>query len=172
MLAANISCIEDRVRAIIEKKGKAGWLRVNECSKFYAEEPITRAINETERTNFFRWHKKVEKGKIDGFQVLKLPGNISFIGLKSADPNAIESFISEDKRMSRSAKNFGFFEWLKWRDERKDKERRICKYRVAVGRERLYLLTQFDVGDGEFTRRLEKAKAKFQKQYGLEHDYD
>jgi hypothetical protein len=58
------------------------------------EEPITKSINETERTNFYRWRKKVEKRKIDGFQVVKVSGNTSFIGLKSADPNAIARALS------------------------------------------------------------------------------
>jgi len=93
-------------------------MRVNECSKKYAQK------NPSLQTKFYRWLKQVEKRKVKGFQSLKLPNNISFIGLESADPRAIESFISEDKKISRSIKaSFGFFEWLKWRKEYADAKR-------------------------------------------------
>lgn len=93
MLAANI---ENEVREIPQKKGKGGWLRVGQCAKLYAKG------NASEETKFYRWRKQVEKGKVKDFQVVPLPGNISFIGLESADPHVIESFISEDKKVSRA----------------------------------------------------------------------
>jgi hypothetical protein len=91
MLATNI---EQEVKAVLEKKGKGGWLRVGKCSKIYGNG------NDSKETSFYRWRKKVENGKIENFQVLKLPGNISFIGLKGADPKALEALISEDKKIS------------------------------------------------------------------------
>lgn len=86
MLAANI---ETEVREILKKKGKKGWLRVQECANEYAKEPITKKIDNSKKTKFYRWRRQVEKGKVEGFQVLKLIGNVSFIGLKSADPSII-----------------------------------------------------------------------------------
>jgi len=76
MLAANI-------KEILEKKGKGGWLRVSECAKEYAKG------DDSKETRFYRWRKQVEKGKVSGFQVLKLAGNISFIGIENANPTAI-----------------------------------------------------------------------------------
>jgi hypothetical protein len=76
MLAANI-------KEILEKKGRGGWLRVSECAEEYAQE------DDSKKTCFYRWRKQVEKGKVSGFQVLKLVGNISFIGLENANPTAI-----------------------------------------------------------------------------------
>ena len=93
MLAANI---ETEVREILQKKGKGGWLRVSQCAKLYANG------NASKETKFYRWRKQVEKGKVKGFQVVSLPGNIVFIGLDSADPHVIESFVSEDKKLSRA----------------------------------------------------------------------
>jgi hypothetical protein len=111
MLATNI---EQEVKEILEKKGKGGWLRVSECAKIYGKD------DESRETKFYRWRKKVEKGKTANFQVLKLPGNISFIGLSSADPKVLESLISEDKKLAKSVKSgLGFFEWLNKRAERK-----------------------------------------------------
>lgn len=81
MLAANI---ESEIRTIIEKHGKAGWMRTEECAKKYAKG------NASKETKFYRWRKKVEEGKVQGFQVVKLPGNISFIGLASANPKQLQ----------------------------------------------------------------------------------
>jgi hypothetical protein len=100
MLPTNI---EKKVAQILEKKGKAGWLRVQECTKEYAKEyvkdpttGVTReTINASEETKFYRWRKQVEKNKVKGFQILKLPGNISFIGLEDANPSAIKSMMEE-----------------------------------------------------------------------------
>jgi len=125
MLAPNI---DSEVKALLEKKGKGGWLRAQECSKEYAKDPITGALNHSSQTKFYRWRKQVEKGKIPGFQIFKLPGNFSWIGLESSDPKTLESLISEDRKLTRSAKSsFGFFEWLNQRAARKrheEKERR------------------------------------------------
>lgn len=165
MLAPNI---DSEVKALLEKKGRGGWLRVQECSKEYAKDPMTGAVNRSLETKFYRWLRQVEKKKIPGFQNLKLPGNISFIGLESSDPKTLESLISEDKKLARSAKSsFGFFEWLNQRAERKrheEKERlkqhlldrihyqellaktnpefEICKKTAEQDREKLKLIEQ------------------------------
>jgi hypothetical protein len=129
MLVANI---EDCVKEIIEKNGKGGWMRVNECSKKYAQK------NPSLETKFYRWLKKVEKGKIKGFQSLSLPKNISFIGLELADPRAIESFISEDKKITRSIKaGFGFSEWWDRRAIREQRER------LLIHKEKLLRAAQY-----------------------------
>lgn len=94
MLAANI---ESRVKEILETKGKGGWLRTSECAKLYADG------NKSEETKFYRWRRQVERGKVRGFQVVKLPNNITFIGLDSADPRILEALISEDRRQSERA---------------------------------------------------------------------
>ena len=94
MLAANI---ESKVKEILETKGKSGWLRTSECAKLYADN------NASEETRFYRWRRQVEKKKVKGFQVVKLPNNMSFIGLDSADPKALEALISEDKKPSERA---------------------------------------------------------------------
>lgn len=104
MLATNI---EGEVKAIIEKKGNNGWLRTSECAKIYAEG------NASKETKFYRWRKQVEKEKVKGFQVIGLLGNISFIGLKSANPLILESLMSTDKpSIKQKASRFGFFELL------------------------------------------------------------
>ena len=54
--------------------------------------------------------------------------------------------------------------------ERKDRESRIRKYRIAVGWQKIWLCRQ-DLNDDEFMSRLGKTKANLQKQYGLEYDY-
>ena len=94
MLPANI---ESKVKEILETEGKGGWLRTNQCSKRYAKG------NASERTKFYRWRRQVEKKKVKGFQVMKLPNNISFIGLDSADPKVLEALISEDRKQSERA---------------------------------------------------------------------
>jgi hypothetical protein len=114
MLATNI---ETEVRKILEKKGKKGWMRTHDCAKEYANN------NGSRETKFYRFTKKVEKGKAPGFQVLLFPKNISFIGLDSADPKIIESLLERDKKARRSIKSgFGFREWWKDRSERKSRE--------------------------------------------------
>jgi len=113
MIATNI---ESKVKKILENSG--GWLRVSECAKQFAEG------NASEETRFYRWRKQVEKSKVKGFQALKLPGNISFIGLDSADPKTLETLISEDKKAANSIRSgFGFWAYLNQREERKDKEK-------------------------------------------------
>jgi hypothetical protein len=83
MLAPNI---EAEVRKILEKHG--GYLRTHECSKKYAKG------NKSLETKFYRWTKKVEKGKVKGFRIVKLPGNLSFIMLESVN---LHEFLRKEK---------------------------------------------------------------------------
>jgi hypothetical protein len=83
MLAPNI---EAEVRKILEKHG--GYLRTHECSKKYAKG------NKSLETSFYRWSKKVEKGKVKGFRIVKLPGNLSFIMLESVN---LHEFLRKEK---------------------------------------------------------------------------
>ena len=90
MLAANI---ESKVREILKTEGEGGWLRTSKCCKLYAEG------NRSEETKFYRWRIKVEEGKVEGFQIVKLPNNITFIGLDSANPKVLE-VLSQTKKKS------------------------------------------------------------------------
>jgi len=83
MLAPNI---EAEVKKILEKHG--GYLRTHECSKKYAKGKLSL------ETKFYRWVKKVEKGKVKGFRIIKLPGNISFIMLESLN---LQDFLRKEK---------------------------------------------------------------------------
>lgn len=98
MLATNI---ETRVSEILSTKGKGGWLRAEECADEYAKDKITGEINGTQKTKFYRWRKQVEKGKVSGFRVLKLQGNISYIGLENANPTAISTSEIDKEREKR-----------------------------------------------------------------------
>lgn len=111
MLATNI---EKEVKAILEKKERNGWLRTDECAKIYGKG------NGSRETKFYRWRKLIEKGSDRNFQVIKLPNNITFIGLKSADPKILESLISKDKKNNSSHKSrLGLLEFFDRRAERK-----------------------------------------------------
>jgi hypothetical protein len=129
MLAANI---ETRIREILEKSGKGGWLRVQECANEFARDPVTKKINSSQKTKFYRWRKKVEKKQVEGFQICKLQGNMSFIGLDSADPKIISSELAKDANTDRSIRRgFGFWDWIMHRSERKEraKKEKIRRYR-------------------------------------------
>lgn len=72
MLAANI---ETEIKQIIEKKGKEGWLRVQECANEYAKDPVTKQFNGSRKTKFYRVRKQIEKGKVEGhYQKLRNSG--------------------------------------------------------------------------------------------------
>jgi hypothetical protein len=93
MLATNI---EKEVFKILKKKGKGGWLRVQQCANEYAKDKTTGEINASKKTKFYHWRKKVEKRKVPGFQYLPL-GKSTYIGLDNADPRAI-SEVKTDKQ--------------------------------------------------------------------------
>jgi hypothetical protein len=105
MLGANI---EAEVRKILEKHG--GYLRTHECSKKYAKG------NKSLETKFYRWSKKVEKGKVKGFRIVKLPGNLSFIMLESMN---LHEFLRKEKFENVGEK--GLWEYLVkrfWEEEK------------------------------------------------------
>jgi hypothetical protein len=121
MIATNI---ESKVRKIIEKNGKGGWLRTSECAKLFAEG------NKSAETRFYRWRKKLEKDRDSGFQIVKLPNNISFIGLDSSSP----------KKLPELEKTRGPNKELeKTKEEKKDLEIRKLRCRMEIRRmERKY----------------------------------
>jgi len=132
MLPSNI---EIEVEKILKKNN--GWLRTEECSKVYSKGDKTR------RTQFYRWHKKVKKSKIKGFQVLSFPENVSFIGLDSADPKILNKILSNDKQIVKSIRSgFGVFDYLKWRSESKKQERRRKERELLVKR-----ITYLELGE-------------------------
>ncbi len=121
MLATNK---EQKIRQIIERQGKNGWLRVQACANEYAKDPITGKTNPSLETDFYRVRKRIDKGKVESLKLQLLPGNVSYIGLSSADPEVLNEFISEDKKASKNLKTgMGFFEWRDRVAERKRLER-------------------------------------------------
>jgi ribosomal protein S18 len=165
MLATNI---DKRVHDKLTKRGQNGWLRTKECATEYAKDDLTKKVNASEMTKFYRWLKKVEKGKAEGFQVVKLPGNVSFIGLSSADPKVLDSFISEDKKVKRSVKSgFGFFAWLKYRDERERKklDESIAQRQCRIDASHEYEHLRYD--DPEFHKKVEEIHERCRKKHGL-----
>jgi hypothetical protein len=167
MLAANK---EHEIKLIIEKYGKGGWLRVQECAKEYAKDPKTKVFNESRKTDFYRIRKRIEKGKVEGLKVVLLPGNKSFIGLNSADPSVIEGFISEDKKTTRSVKtSLSIFGWLDNRAERRKMEIRRLECDLAAIHEQIELEMEgkLDENDSDYLRKIDAIKLKKQKEYGL-----
>ena len=119
-----MTTLVEEIKQIIEKKGKAGWLRTEECAKEYSRDPLTKQPDDSRRRKFYRIRKQIEKGKEKGLQIQLLPGNISYTGLSSADPKIIEEFIFDNKKASLNVKTgLGFFAWLETRAERKQLER-------------------------------------------------
>ena len=116
---------EFEIKRIIEENGKDGWLRTEECATKFAKDPTTQKYNHSRRTKFYRIRKQIEKGKVEGLKVLLLAGNISYIGLSSADPKVIGDYVSEDKKASRNVKtSLKFYEWWERRADRKKLERK------------------------------------------------
>ena len=162
---------ELEIKQIIENKGKDGWLRVQECAKEFAKDPTTKRFNNSRRTKFYRIRKQIEKGRVEGLKVLLLPGNVSYIGLSSADPEAIERLISKDKKTSRNVKTgLGFFDWLEQRAERKHQEREL---ELSRSEKRISRLEREDAAETEIMMLLEndpefvKKRNEIYKKYGL-----
>lgn len=163
MLATNI---ETEVRKILEKKGKKGWMRTHDCAKEYANN------NGSRETKFYRFTRKVEKGKVPGFQILLFPKNISFIGLDSADPQIIESLLEEDKKARRSIKSgFGFFQWWKHRDEQNRlEEERVRKELLARKWTYMELFAKTYPEIGEVVQNWLDVEKKTRKELGLDSE--
>lgn len=83
--------IEDRVRQIIESKGREGWIKATECAENYARGETRKAIDVGEKREFYRWLKRVMKGQVKGFQIFSLPGYHLMLGLMSADQKVAEA---------------------------------------------------------------------------------
>lgn len=97
MLPSNIN-LETVVRKYLTEKG--GWARVEECAKQFSKG------DGSKRTSFYRWRKKIEQGKVEGFQTLTLPGNMTFLGLEGADPNRISKIVISDPNILDKVKTF------------------------------------------------------------------
>ncbi len=93
------SNIEDQVHDIIEKKGIEGWIRVSKCEKEYVTSNPDENLG-TRRTRFYRWLIKVERKKLQGFQIMKFPNNLSYIGLANSSPKKLDSLIANDKEIA------------------------------------------------------------------------
>ncbi|MFX1355427.1 MAG: hypothetical protein ACFFGP_15850 [Promethearchaeota archaeon] len=136
--------IETEVKEILQKHD--GWLRVEECARAYAKG------NGSKRTKFYRWRRQVEKGKVEGFQILKFLNNVVYIGLKSADPNRVheENLLTEKP----SEKNdLG----------KAPVESRMVWCNQAIRREENLL----DDNDPQYYKKLNKIQTKYRKEYGL-----
>lgn len=135
MLPSNI---EEKVREIINKYGKGGWLRTEECAKLVSEG------NNSNRTRFYRWRKKVESGDIKGFQIIKFTDNVSFIGLDSSSPKKLQEL-----EKTRGPHNF-FGQGMETKEVEKTEDReelnleiRIRQCKMEIRRlEREYYRTQ------------------------------
>lgn len=114
MLPSNI---ESEIKEILEKKGKAGWLRMRECEKEYLklkgkprkDEGTVKQSGERQGTlhvRFYRWTTKVEQKKVEGFQILKFPNNMSYIGLATADPSSLDSMIAKNEHLAARTLSF------------------------------------------------------------------
>jgi hypothetical protein len=90
--------IESQVRLIIEKKGINGWIRVAQCEKEY-EKSNPNQNPGTIRTRFYRWIVKVEKRKAPGFQLIKFPDNLSYLGLSNSNPKKLDQLAANDKEI-------------------------------------------------------------------------
>jgi len=89
--------IEDRVRRIIEAKGRKSWIEAAECAETYAIDDARRITDVGEKREFYRWLKRVMKGQVKGFQVFSLPGYHLMLGFKSADRKVAEALKTKWK---------------------------------------------------------------------------
>lgn len=150
MLPSNI---EAEVREILLTKGRDGWLRIGECEKEYVAKTKTGENKGTRRQKFYRFRKRVERKKVKDFQYISLPKNVAFIGLDSANPSSIESFVSEDKKLRSLKKSLGFFDWLEHRAERKQLEKE--KFDLDLDLEACVLEHMFIMREGDWSPGIE-----------------
>jgi transposase-like protein len=136
MLPSNI---DKEIERILRKNN--GWLRIEQCAKQYARNRVSGEIDGTKRTQFYRWRKQLEKSKNPRFQIITFPRNVSFIGLKDADPKELKTLVTEDKNFNQ-------------KEIRKDMADAIIYYRI--------LETQFDCeAAGKIANILEDLSTKF-----------
>jgi len=164
MLPSNI---EQQVSKILQRNN--GWIRKEQCAKQYARDSLTGKIDGTKRTRFYRWAKQIEKGKVKDFQIIKFPGNISYIGFKSSDPKVLDSLISENKKLADSVKSgFGFFEWLRDRSDKAEFNKKMRSHHNALEMIRIQQNHLEDVkgnrkAEGIVRRQIETLKEKYLK---------
>ncbi len=97
MTPSNSPNLENQVQSIIEKKGADGWIRVSKCEKEYVNSNPDENSS-TRRTKFYRWLIKVERKKVPGFQIIKFPNNLSYIGLTTSSPKKLDYLVTNDKK--------------------------------------------------------------------------
>jgi hypothetical protein len=132
-LAMLLSNNESEIKKIIEDKGKDGWLRTEHCAKEFAKDPKTKKYNHSRRTKFYRICRRIKDQKVEGLKVLLLAGNISYIGLSSADPKIIGDYVSSNKKASRNVRTgLKFYEWRERRVDRKKLERKEADERIDL----------------------------------------
>lgn len=159
--------ISVEVKGVLEKKGKEGWLRVGECEKEYVARTPLGENKGTRRTEFFRWRKQIGN-KVKGFQVVELPKNIVFIGLDSANPHIIESFIVKNKNLRPSIKiGFGLFDYLRWRKEYGDKKSDEKIRRLEMEGNIILEKMQLSEDDPKFLKKCKEIEDKWKKKYGF-----
>lgn len=171
----------EKVRKAIETYGKKGWLRCQECAKIVAKDIFGR-VNESERVRFMRWKKhQVEKGKIEDFRAYSLPGNISYIGLKSARVEDIKEFkeasdfIEGKKSVKQSASSLSFFQSLeRWNElkhvARSRKDEQIEKKVRSLECEREILHEIMDLPDQHTPDEEWQIRKKWRERYGLDRE--
>ena len=123
MLSDNI---EKKVREILKTQSKGGWLRTNVCANLFAKGNLSK------KTKFYRWKLNIEKGKVEGFQIVHFPKNVSFIGLNSANPKTLEEIAKTEENSKNGKKqnkptNPGA-RHLKWRGTPEGGGNRYFKY--------------------------------------------
>ena len=165
----NVSNIVDRVKRIIDLEGKPkGWMRSQQCAKEYAKDKTGR-IDPSKKTKFFNWKShQVAKGRVEGLQSATL-GKEEWIGLASADLETLHQFaLSKNKKLVRATKSsFKFFEWLKYRDERKRKQIDENIAQIRCRREAWDERKHLDTTDPEYHKKDEEIKERCHKKYGL-----
>jgi len=100
MLPSNI---ESEVKNILVKNGKSGWLRTGKCEEEYLKLFQSQSEKNTAHVRFYRFTKDIQKKKHEGFQVLKFPGNISYIGLEAANPTILKELEEKPSIDKKSA---------------------------------------------------------------------
>jgi hypothetical protein len=165
--------IEARAKKALLNHGKSGWLRSNECMEIVAKD-ISGEVDLSEKTRFFNWLKKVEKGRVEGFQKKQLPGNICYIGLENAKVEDIPEFVEEDKKTIRSVKSgFSLFRLIEQRATRKQLEKLKNKEILEKDLQRLncnyeILTEESNLGPDELTQeRSWEIRKKWEERFGL-----
>lgn len=170
----------EKVTKAIETHGKKGWLRCQECAKIVAKDSFGR-VNESERVRYMRWKKQVKKGKVEDFRAYILPGNISYIGLKSSrvedikEFKEVSEFIEGKNSIKQSSARLSFFQWLEsWTElkhlaRNKEEERNEKKVR-SLECEREILHEIMDLPDQHSPEEEWQIKKKWLKRYGLDRE--